>query len=183
MYALVFTSAYSEAQARLDEIRCNLVHEANGVHTAMQLVCAIETTNEAHKTRTLLLFASYIFQLGDEIGHDPDWIDADDEGEDEGGSEGSSIETLFAAVPYLSLMCADVQSTRGSVGSAVQSMRDQLITDLSDPSFLRADAPFSAFSACAAGVHLHRPNAAVEVNDLGLEPDICTFLRTPKIPR
>jgi hypothetical protein len=104
-YALIFASAYSEAQARLDEIRMNLVQEANGVHTAMLLVRAIHTTNEAHKVRTLLLFASYIFQLGDDIGHDGEWLISDDASDT--NAESSSIETLFATVPFLSLMCAD----------------------------------------------------------------------------
>ena len=104
-YALIFASAYSEAQARLDEIRMNLVQEANGVHTAMLLVRAIHTANEAHKVRTLLLFASYIFQLGDDIGHDGEWLISDDASDT--NAESSSIETLFATVPFLSLMCAD----------------------------------------------------------------------------
>eukprot|EP01047_Picozoa_sp_COSAG01_P005990 COSAG01_NODE_212_length_21797_cov_14.197806_25_plen_240_part_00 len=39
VYALIFASAYTEAQQRLEEIRRSLVQEANGVHTAMLLVC------------------------------------------------------------------------------------------------------------------------------------------------
>jgi hypothetical protein len=49
----------AEAQTRLDEIRSSLVLEANGVHTAMLLVRTMDADNAVHKTRTLLLFASY----------------------------------------------------------------------------------------------------------------------------
>ena len=38
VYALIFVSAYGEAQSRLDEIRNSLVIEASGIHTAMLLV-------------------------------------------------------------------------------------------------------------------------------------------------
>lgn len=67
VYALIFAAAYSEAHSRLDEIRTSLTLEANGVHTAMLLVRTLDAGNDAHKTRSLLLFASYIEQLSEEI--------------------------------------------------------------------------------------------------------------------
>ena len=67
VYALVFASAFQEAQNRFDEIRRSLVQEANGVHTAMLLVRTLTCDNVVHKMRTLLLFGHYIQMLSKDI--------------------------------------------------------------------------------------------------------------------
>jgi hypothetical protein len=67
VYALVFASAFQEAQNRFDEIRRSLVQEANGVHTAMLLVRTLTCDNAVHKMRTLVLFGHYIQMLSKDI--------------------------------------------------------------------------------------------------------------------
>lgn len=112
VYALIFAAAYSEAHSRLDEIRTSLTLEASGVHTAMLLARSLDAGNAAHQTRVLLLFAAYIEQLSDEIAAGCTGVL-----EESGGSSSpsvpsssgcsSSIETLYAAIPYLSKICND----------------------------------------------------------------------------
>ena len=60
-----------DSQARLNEIRNSLAVEAGGVHTAMLLVRTLDDTDpmSSYKTRVLLLLASYIDHLAEEI----DW--------------------------------------------------------------------------------------------------------------
>ena len=115
VYALIFASAYGEEQARMDEIRCSLIEEANSVHTAMLLVRSLAADNEVHKVRALLLFASYIFQLGDEVKLNE--VKADEEKTKRGATTDSedpvraaNTETLFAAVPHLDAVCQDCDS-------------------------------------------------------------------------
>lgn len=105
VYALIFAAAYSEAHTRLDEIRTSLTLEANGVHTAMLLVRTLDAGNDAHQTRSLLLFASYIEQLSDEIAAGCPALSG--EAVAAGSDVSSNIETLYAAVPFLSKICND----------------------------------------------------------------------------
>eukprot|EP01043_Picozoa_sp_COSAG02_P061683 COSAG02_NODE_8338_length_2609_cov_1.978486_1_plen_612_part_00 len=105
IYALIFAAAYSEAHTRLDEIRTSLTLEANGVHTAMLLVRTLDAGNDAHQTRSLLLFASYIEQLSEEIAAGCEALSGAAVAATSDVS--SNIETLYAAVPYLSKICND----------------------------------------------------------------------------
>ena len=98
--ALIFAAAYSEAHSRLDEIRNSLTLEANGVHTAMLLVRTLDAGNDAHQTRALLLFAAYIEQLSEEIASGCPTLNG--ETVSPAAESSSNIETLYAAVPYLS---------------------------------------------------------------------------------
>jgi hypothetical protein len=102
VFALIFASTYTDAQSRLNEIRNSLAQEAGGVHLAMLLVRTLEDTDpsDTYKTRVLLLLASYIDHLAQEIS----WL--------QGGAIGeqptpSSIETLYAAIPFLSQIGSD----------------------------------------------------------------------------
>eukprot|EP01043_Picozoa_sp_COSAG02_P061769 COSAG02_NODE_8366_length_2596_cov_19.291280_1_plen_595_part_00 len=105
VYALIFAAAYSEAHTRLDEIRTSLTLEANGVHTAMLLVRTLDAGNDAHQTRSLLLFASYIEQLSEEIAAGCPTLSREAIAAPSDAS--SNIETLYAAVPFLSKICND----------------------------------------------------------------------------
>lgn len=102
IYALIFASLYSEAYARIDEIKGNLVLEANGVLTAMLLVRTMDAGNDLHKTRVLLLFASYIEHLSNEMAAYKDRTIASMEEADL-----SHIETVYAAVPFLAKIADD----------------------------------------------------------------------------
>ncbi len=108
VYALIFAAAYSEAQSRLDEIRTSLTFEASGVHTAMLLVRTLDAGNDAHQTRSLLLFAAYIEQLSDEIASGCPTLNG--ETVVPTTENPSNIETLYAAVPFLSRICNDGQN-------------------------------------------------------------------------
>ena len=99
VYALIFASAFTEAQARFDEIRRSLIQEANGVHTAMLLVRTLDAENVVHKMRTLLLFGHYIQTLSEDITLDGGTFDVN--------NGRSNIETLYAAMPSLERIASD----------------------------------------------------------------------------
>jgi hypothetical protein len=96
VYALIFASAYTEAQGRFDEIRRSLVQEANGVHTAMLLVRTLDAHNVVHKMRTLLLCGHYIQMLAEDLSR-----------KQSGSSQRSNIDTLYAIMPSLAKIADD----------------------------------------------------------------------------
>jgi hypothetical protein len=100
IFALMYTSVYNDATTRQSHIRNALAQEAGGVHTAMLLVRTLDADDDVNKTRALLLFSSYIENLAAEIffksktrSNDAVLI--------------SSIEALYAAVPFLSDIASD----------------------------------------------------------------------------
>lgn len=100
IFALMYTSVYNDATERQSHIRNALAQEAGGVHTAMLLVRTLDADDDVNKTRALLLFSSYIENLATEIFF-----------KSKVGAKGavliSSIEALYAAVPFLSEIASD----------------------------------------------------------------------------
>jgi len=101
VFALVFASNYTDAQCRLNEIRNSLAVEAGGVHTAMLLVRTLDEDDPsgAFKSRVLLLLASYIEHLAEEIT----WAQTG-QGEE---PPPSNVEILYATIPFLSEIGSD----------------------------------------------------------------------------
>ena len=99
VYALIYASAYTTSQDRINEIRRALTLEASGVHTMMLLVRTLEADSEENKKRVLLLFASYIEQVATEL--------RGLQRGDSGAHERSDVETLYAAVPFLAKIADD----------------------------------------------------------------------------
>jgi|EP01043_Picozoa_sp_COSAG02_P039842 hypothetical protein len=101
VFALVFASNYTDAQCRLNEIRNSLAVEAGGVHTAMLLVRTLDEDDPsgAFKSRVLLLLASYIEHLAEEIL----WAQTG-QGEE---PPPSNVEILYATIPFLSEIGSD----------------------------------------------------------------------------
>ena len=99
IFALMYTSVYSDATERLNSIRNALAQEAGGVHTAMLLVRTLDADDNINKTRALLLFSSYIENLATEIFFKSQ--------PNRGSTLISSIEALYAAVPFLSEIASD----------------------------------------------------------------------------
>ena len=58
----MYTSVYNDSQARQSEIRNALAQEAGGVHTAMLLVRTLDADDNINKTRALRKFTSNPFQ-------------------------------------------------------------------------------------------------------------------------
>jgi hypothetical protein len=101
IFALMYTSVYNDAQGRQSEIRNALAQEAGGVHTAMLLVRTLDADDNINKTRALLLFSSYIENLATEI-----FFKSRKAGQHEQVLQ-SSIESLYAAVPFLAEIASD----------------------------------------------------------------------------
>ncbi len=101
VFALVFASNYTDAQCRLNEIRNSLAVEAGGVHTAMLLVRTLDEDDPrgAFKSRVLLLLASYIEHLAEEIL----WAQTGRGAE----PPPSNVEILYATIPFLSEIGSD----------------------------------------------------------------------------
>ena len=103
IFALLYTSTYNDAQQRLSSIRNSLAQEAGGVHTAMLLVRTLDADDNVNKMRALLLFSSYIENLATELYFKakPSEIKV--------GTEwfASSIESLYAAIPFLAEIGSD----------------------------------------------------------------------------
>lgn len=99
IFALVYTSVYNDATERQSHIRNALAQEAGGVHTAMLLVRTLDADDDVNKTRALLLFSSYIENLATEIFFKSKRAN--------GSVLISSIEALYAAVPFLSEIASD----------------------------------------------------------------------------
>jgi hypothetical protein len=102
IFALMYTSVFNDAQARQSEIRNALAQEAGGVHTAMLLVRTLDADDNINKTRALLLFASYIENLADEI-----FSKSRKATKHETAVMQASIESLYAAIPFLADIASD----------------------------------------------------------------------------
>lgn len=100
IFALMYTSVYNDATTRQSHIRNALAQEAGGVHTAMLLVRTLDADDDVNKTRALLLFSSYIENLATEIFFKSKTRSKD-------AVLISSIEALYAAVPFLSEIASD----------------------------------------------------------------------------
>ena len=130
VFALVFASNYTDAQCRLNEIRNSLAVEAGGVHTAMLLVRTLDDTDPGgnYKTRVLLLLASYIDHVSEEIEWQQRgsniWSTGSSNGSNTtsgggggGGGEASpsdatpppdsTVEILYATLPFLGEIAMD----------------------------------------------------------------------------
>lgn len=101
IFALMYTSVYNESQVRQSAIRNCLALEAGGVHTAMLLVRSLDADDMVNKTRALLLFSSYVEQLAAELFYKRN---PQDQASD---FLPSSIESLYAAVPFLAQIASD----------------------------------------------------------------------------
>ena len=101
IFALMYTSVYNDAQVRQSEIRNALAQEAGGVHTAMLLVRTLDADDNINKTRALLLFSSYIENLATEI-----FFKSQNHRDHEQVLQ-SSIESLYAAIPFLAEIASD----------------------------------------------------------------------------
>ena len=101
IFALMYTSVYNESQVRQSAIRNCLALEAGGVHTATLLVRSLDADDMVNKTRALLLFSSYVEQLAAELFYKRN---PQDQASD---FLPSSIESLYAAVPFLAQIASD----------------------------------------------------------------------------
>lgn len=100
IFALMYTSVYHDATERQSHIRNALAQEAGGVHTAMLLVRTLDADDDVNKTRALLLFSSYIENLASGIFFKSTMRATN-------AVLISSIEALYAAVPFLSEIASD----------------------------------------------------------------------------
>lgn len=101
VFALVFASNYTDAQSRLNEIRNSLAVESGNIHTAMLLVRTLDDTDPtgSSKSRVLLLLASYIEHLAEEIAWEQTGFGA--------RPPPSNVEILYATIPFLSEIGSD----------------------------------------------------------------------------
>lgn len=128
IFALLYNSIFNDAQQRLASIRTNLAQEAGAVHTAALLVRTLDSKDSINKTRALLLFSDYIECLNIELVEkkskrircgqsamrssstssiESQGLSSDPEDGLMDGSAKSNIETLYAAVPFLSKIGSD----------------------------------------------------------------------------
>ena len=80
--------------------RCHLLSLLPGSAAAL---CegTLDADNSLHKTRTLLLFSTYISQLSEEIERERGGLSTESE------EDRTSIETLYAAIPFLAKIADD----------------------------------------------------------------------------
>ena len=80
--------------------RCHLLSLLPGSAAAL-CTGTLDADNSLHKTRTLLLFSTYISQLSEEIERERGGLSTESE------EDRTSIETLYAAIPFLAKIADD----------------------------------------------------------------------------